>query len=75
MNKEVFTTSVIYRWSFVTQIVHNGSPSHGGDRKTLMTFTLPRGTLFKSINVMFFTEFVLNVVCRLYNFTSFGIYK
>jgi len=23
-----------YPWSFVTQIFHNGQPSHGGDRKT-----------------------------------------
>jgi hypothetical protein len=25
--------SVIYPWSFVTKIFHNGQPSHGGDRK------------------------------------------
>jgi hypothetical protein len=30
---EVFTTSVTYPWSFVTQIFHNSQPSHGGDRK------------------------------------------
>jgi len=37
----VFTTSEIYLWSFVKQIVHSGQPSHGGDRKTfeLMTST------------------------------------
>jgi len=23
-----------YPWSFVTQILHNGQPSHGDDRKT-----------------------------------------
>jgi hypothetical protein len=28
----VLTTSVTYPWSFVTQIFHNGQPSHGGDR-------------------------------------------
>jgi len=28
----VLTTSGIYSWSFVTQIFHNGQPSHGGDR-------------------------------------------
>jgi hypothetical protein len=34
-------------WSFVTQIFHNGQPSHGGDRKIfeVMTSTLPKGTL------------------------------
>jgi len=31
---EVLTTSRTYPWSFVTQIFHNGQPSHGGDRKT-----------------------------------------
>jgi hypothetical protein len=31
--REVFTTSGTYPWSFVTQIFHNGQPSHGGDRK------------------------------------------
>jgi len=29
MNEESGT----YPWSFVTQIFHNGQPSHGGDRK------------------------------------------
>jgi hypothetical protein len=44
---EVFTTSGIYPWSFVTQIFHNGQPSHGGDRKIfeVMTSTLPKGTI------------------------------
>ena len=43
----VFTTSGTYPWSFVTQIFHNGQPSHGGDRKILevMTSTLLKGTL------------------------------
>jgi hypothetical protein len=31
-NREVFTTSGTYPWSFVTQIFHNGQPSDGGDR-------------------------------------------
>jgi len=32
---------------FVTQIFHNGQPSHGGDSKIfeVMTSTLPKGTL------------------------------
>ena len=45
--REVFTTSGTYPWSFVTQIFHNGQPSHGGDRKIfeVMTSTSPKGTL------------------------------
>jgi hypothetical protein len=34
-DQEVFTTSGTYPWSFVTQIFHNGQPSHGGDRITI----------------------------------------
>ena len=33
-DREVFTTSETYRWSFVTQLFHNGQPSHGTDRRT-----------------------------------------
>ena len=46
-DREVFTASGTYLWSFVTQIFHNGQPSHGGDRKIfeVMTSTLPKGTL------------------------------
>ena len=33
-DREVLTISGTYLWSFVTQISHNGQPSHGGDRKT-----------------------------------------
>jgi hypothetical protein len=46
-DREVFTTSGIYPWSFVTQIFHNGQPSHGGDRKIfeVITSTLSKGTL------------------------------
>jgi hypothetical protein len=32
-DREVFTTSRTYPWSFVTQIFHNGQPGHGGNRK------------------------------------------
>jgi hypothetical protein len=42
---EVLTTSGTYPWSCVTQIFHNCQPSHGSDRKTVMTSTLLRGTL------------------------------
>ena len=43
----MFTTSGTYPWSFVTQIFHNGQPSHGGNRTIfeVMTSTLPKGTL------------------------------
>jgi hypothetical protein len=32
-DRDVFTTSGIYLWSFMTQLLYNGQPSHGGDRK------------------------------------------
>jgi hypothetical protein len=43
----VLTTSGTYPWSFVTQIFHNGQPSHGGDRTIfeVMTSILPKETL------------------------------
>jgi dTDP-glucose pyrophosphorylase len=43
----VFTTSGTYPFSFVTQIIHDDQPSHGGDREIfeVMTSTLPKGTL------------------------------
>jgi hypothetical protein len=46
-DREVFVTSGTYPWSCVTQIFHNGQPSHGGDRNIfeVMTSTLPKGTL------------------------------
>jgi len=46
-DREVLTTSGTYPWSFVTQVFHNGQPSHGGDRKffEVTTSTLPKGTL------------------------------
>ena len=46
-NREVFTTSGTYPWSFVTQIFQNGQPSHGGSRKIfeVMTSTFSKGTL------------------------------
>jgi hypothetical protein len=34
-DRGVLTTSGTYLWSFVTQIFHNGQPSHGGDRKMM----------------------------------------
>ena len=30
-DREVFTTSGTYPWSFVTQVFHSGQPSHGDD--------------------------------------------
>ena len=37
-DREVFTSGT-YPWSFVTQIFHNGQPSHGGDRKNFEVMT------------------------------------
>ena len=42
-DREVFTTSGTYPWSFVTQIFHTGQQSHGGDRKI---YTNPWSTTF-----------------------------
>ena len=47
MNREVFTTSGTYLLSFVTQIFHNGQPSHGGDRKTFEVASLLAATLYQ----------------------------
>ena len=38
-DREVFMTNGTYPWSFVTQIFHNGQPSHGGDLKTFEVMT------------------------------------
>jgi hypothetical protein len=38
-DREVFTTSGTYPWSFVTQIFHSSQPSHGGDRKITNAYT------------------------------------
>jgi hypothetical protein len=38
-DREVFTASGIYQWSFVTQIFHNDHPNHGGNRKVFEVVT------------------------------------
>ena len=38
-DRDVFTTSGAYPWTFVTQIFHSGQPSHDGDRKTFEVMT------------------------------------
>jgi hypothetical protein len=38
-DREVFTTSGTYPFSFVTQIFHSVQPSRGGDRKTCEVMT------------------------------------
>jgi hypothetical protein len=50
----VFTTSETYPWSFVTQIFHNGQPSHGVDRKIfeVMTSTLPKGIIGSVVSML-----------------------
>ena len=42
----MLTTSGTHPWSFVTQIVHSGQPSHSGDREIfeVVISTLPKGT-------------------------------
>ena len=56
-DREVFTTSGTYPWSFVTQIFHNGQPSHGGDHKTSLTHLYQARKLsdigFASVSTMF----------------------
>jgi hypothetical protein len=54
MDREVFTTSGTYPWSFVTHIFHSGLPSHGDDRKIfeVMTSPLPKGTLGSVASVL-----------------------
>jgi hypothetical protein len=42
-DRDVLVTNGTYSWSFVTQIFHNGQPSHGGDRKTLSKLTVLGG--------------------------------
>ena len=36
-DREVFTTSGPYPWSFVTQIFHKGQPSHGVEAEITVT--------------------------------------
>jgi len=40
----VITTSGTYPWSFVTQIFHNGQPSHGGDSK-IINYGITKGEI------------------------------
>jgi hypothetical protein len=70
---EVFTTSGAYPLSFVTQIFHNGQPSHGGDHKMfVMTSTLPRGTLSSVASLLTATLYQENPDrnYKLWNFVS-----
>ena len=55
----MLTTNGTYPWSFVTQIFHNGQPSHGGYRDIfeVMTSTLPKRnplsyTIFKEVHIL-----------------------
>ena len=38
-DQKVIATSESYPWSFVTQLFHNGRPSHDGDPKTFEVMT------------------------------------
>jgi hypothetical protein len=53
-HRKLFATSGTYSWSFVTQIFHNGQPSHGGDRKTFELFVLL--SLFWPLCCLFFFD-------------------
>jgi hypothetical protein len=55
---EVLTTSGTYPWSFLTQVFHNGQPSHGGDGQSfeVMASTLPF--------ILFVLAIVLSVLLR-----------
>jgi hypothetical protein len=57
-DREVFTTSGTYPWSFVTQIFHNGQPCHGGDHNIfeVMTSTLPKGNLGSVVSLLAATK-------------------
>jgi hypothetical protein len=46
----------------VTQIFHNGQPSHGGDRKIfeVMTSTLPKGNLGSVASLLAATLYQIN---------------
>ena len=61
-DREMLTTSGTYPWSFVTQIFHNGQPSHGGDRQNfeLMTSAYPRGTLDSVASLLAATLYLEN---------------
>jgi hypothetical protein len=75
---EVFTTCETYLWSFVTQIFHNGQPSHGGDRKLfeVMTLTLPKGTIGSVASLLAATLYQRNPDKnqKLWNIVSSEIY-
>ena len=42
-DREMFTTSGTYPWSFVTQIFHNGQPSRGDARTECKLLKIPKG--------------------------------
>jgi len=50
-DREVLTKNGTYPWSFVTQLFHNGQPSHGGDCKIfeVMTYTSNLTTVVNSV--------------------------
>jgi hypothetical protein len=64
-DREVFTTSRTYPWSFMTQIFHNGQPSRDGDRKTFEVMTSTYLSFFLS-HLMFITLYSYINVLYLY---------
>jgi hypothetical protein len=71
----VLTTSGTYLWSFVTQIFHNGQPSHGGDRKTfeVMTSTLRTAPIFSDVRISRSLVLCVCFVDRCLSFCPFPI--
>jgi len=49
-DREVITIKGTYPWSFVTQIFHNGQPSHGDDRTTFEMIAVKEMLLHEIMN-------------------------
>jgi hypothetical protein len=78
-DREVFTTSGTYPWSFVTQIFHNGQPSHGwwiqlyqkeptfGSVASLLAATLYQGNpdrIHKLWHIVSSERYIYSTICR-----------
>jgi hypothetical protein len=79
-NREVFTTSETYPWSFVTQIPQHGQPSHGGGqsdqhRAFATMWGVPDNMLhgFFNINALFGSDYF--VLISLHNLVGTLLYS
>ena len=76
-DREVFTTSWTYPWSFVTQIFHQGQPSHGGDRSPSVSYYCKTIHIVSPSQVSSYTFYHFNFIycraCYCYLFW-FGLY-